>query len=238
MPGSPRGQPCPRAWSRSAACFATSSAERWLAADPTALIDAPRAARRLPGVLGEGAVAKLLRPPRRHAARPARCRDDRARRTRRACACPSSSRSPSPISTSTTASFASPARATRRGSCRSAPPRAPSSRATSPRIVPRALRDPAERAMFLTERGRPMTRQGFWKAAAGLCPARRRATRRRRRLAAQAAPLVRDSPRRARRGSARRASDARPCRHLDDRGLYAGQRARVIEQARKHPRAR
>src|SRR4051812_3442093 len=28
-------------------------AERWLEADPTAMIDAPRTARRLPGVLGE-----------------------------------------------------------------------------------------------------------------------------------------------------------------------------------------
>jgi len=28
---------------------------------------------------------------------------------------------------------------------------------------PTLLRDPAQRAMFLTARGRPMTRQGFWK---------------------------------------------------------------------------
>ncbi|HEU4612845.1 MAG TPA: site-specific integrase, partial [Kofleriaceae bacterium] len=38
-------------------------AERWLEADPTELIDAPRTARRLPGVLGEDAVARLIAQP-------------------------------------------------------------------------------------------------------------------------------------------------------------------------------
>ncbi|HSN24697.1 MAG TPA: tyrosine-type recombinase/integrase, partial [Kofleriaceae bacterium] len=37
--------------------------ERWLEADPTALIDAPRTAKRLPGVLGEEAVARLIAQP-------------------------------------------------------------------------------------------------------------------------------------------------------------------------------
>jgi integrase/recombinase XerD len=37
--------------------------ERWLDADPTALIDAPRTARRLPGVLGEDAVSRLISQP-------------------------------------------------------------------------------------------------------------------------------------------------------------------------------
>src|SRR5688572_29072397 len=40
-------------------------AERWLDADPTELIDAPKVVRRLPGVLGEEAVARLLATPRR-----------------------------------------------------------------------------------------------------------------------------------------------------------------------------
>src|SRR6185436_157469 len=37
--------------------------ERWLDADPAALIDAPRIARRLPGVLGEAAVVRLIAAP-------------------------------------------------------------------------------------------------------------------------------------------------------------------------------
>src|SRR3569623_2191297 len=37
--------------------------ERWLEADPTALIDAPRTAKRLPGVLGPDAVARLIAQP-------------------------------------------------------------------------------------------------------------------------------------------------------------------------------
>src|SRR5882672_6912651 len=38
-------------------------AERWLGADPAALVDAPRTGRRLPGVLGEVAVARLIAAP-------------------------------------------------------------------------------------------------------------------------------------------------------------------------------
>src|SRR5688572_15123940 len=38
-------------------------AERWLDADPSELIDAPRVARRLPGVVGEDAIAKLIAQP-------------------------------------------------------------------------------------------------------------------------------------------------------------------------------
>src|SRR5262245_58745298 len=37
--------------------------ERWLTADPTALVDSPRIGRRLPGVLGEDAVSRLIAQP-------------------------------------------------------------------------------------------------------------------------------------------------------------------------------
>lgn len=37
--------------------------ERWLEADPSQLIDSPRMAKRLPGVLGEDAVARLIAQP-------------------------------------------------------------------------------------------------------------------------------------------------------------------------------
>src|SRR3954468_3507737 len=37
--------------------------ERWIAADPAALVDAPRTGRRLPGVLGETAMTQLIGQP-------------------------------------------------------------------------------------------------------------------------------------------------------------------------------
>src|SRR5512144_994853 len=37
--------------------------ERWLAADPAALVDAPRTGRSLPGVLGEAAIVRLISQP-------------------------------------------------------------------------------------------------------------------------------------------------------------------------------
>ncbi len=47
-------------------------AERWVEVDPTALVDAPRVGQRLPGVLGEAAVQRLLAQPRRDTKRGAR----------------------------------------------------------------------------------------------------------------------------------------------------------------------
>jgi len=49
------------------------------------------------------------------------------------------------------------------GSFPSVPQRATSSLATSPRIARPSSATSAQRAMFSTARGRPMTRQGFWK---------------------------------------------------------------------------
>ena len=212
--------------------------ERWLEADPTALIDAPRTARRLPGVLGEEAVARLIAQPpdtprgRRDAAmielayasglRVSELVDARARR-----------RQPQPR-----ASCASPARATRRGSCRSATRRATRSRATSPTIARRSCAIRRERALFLTERGRPMTRQAFWKLLRGY--ARRAGVR---------LPAGDISPHKLRHSFAthlvERGADLRAVQamlgHADisTTQIYTQvSRARVLEQARKHPRAR
>jgi len=53
--------------------------ERWIEADPAALIDSPRIGKRLPGVLGVEAVERLDRGRARYAARTARRGDDGAR---------------------------------------------------------------------------------------------------------------------------------------------------------------
>ena len=72
-------------------------------------------------------------------------------------------------------------------------------------------------AVFVNLRGAPMTRQGFWKILKAVRPARRyRAAD----LAARAAAQLRYPPAGARGRPARRAGDARPLRHRDDRDLH------------------
>jgi len=103
---------------------------------------------------------------------------------------------------------------------------------------PGFLRDPAERALFLTDRGRPMTRQGFWKALRG--HARRAGVR---------LPGGEVSPHKLRHSFAthllERGADLRAVQamlgHADisTTEIYTQvSQARMIEQARKHPRAR
>jgi integrase/recombinase XerD len=103
---------------------------------------------------------------------------------------------------------------------------------------PAWLRDPRERAVFVTERGKPMTRQGFWKALRG--HARRAGIR---------LPTGDISPHKLRHSFAthlvEHGADLRAVQamlgHADisTTQVYTQvSRARVLEQARKHPRAR
>ena len=141
-------------------------AERHLDADPTELIDAPKVVRRLPGVLGEDAVARLLAAPRRDTARG--LRDGAMLELLYATGVRVSELVGLPAGdVNLHAGFV---RVTGKGK--------------KTRLVPlgAAARDAVERylgevrpgwvrsdelALFVTERGRRMTRQGFWKLLRG-----------------------------------------------------------------------
>jgi integrase/recombinase XerD len=141
-------------------------AERWLSADPTELIDAPKVVRRLPGVLGEEAVARLLATPPRD--RPRGIRDAAMLELLYATGMRVSELVGLPVGDANlNAGFV---RVTGKGK--------------KTRLVPlgNAAREAIERylaevrpgwvgadegAMFVTERGRRMTRQGFWKLLRG-----------------------------------------------------------------------
>ena len=136
--------------------------ERWLEADPTALIDTPRTARRLPGVLGEEAVAKLIAQP-----------ADTPRGRRDAAMIELAYASGLRVSELSNIVLADVnlnhgfVRITGKGNKTRLVPVGSAARDKVARYLerdrPTLVRDPAERALFLTERGRPMTRQAFWK---------------------------------------------------------------------------
>jgi integrase/recombinase XerD len=140
--------------------------ERWLEADPSAQIDAPRIGRRLPGVLGEEAVGRLIAQP-----------PDTPRGRRDAAMIELAYASGLRVSELVSLPLADVnlnagfVRVTGKGQKTRVVPLHASARARIARYLaedrPTQVRDPAERALFLTDRGEPMTRQGFWKALRG-----------------------------------------------------------------------
>ena len=211
--------------------------ERWLAADPAALIDAPRSGRRLPGVLGEAAVARLIAAP-----------PDTPRGRRDAAMIELAYGSGLRVSELVTLPLADVnlhggfLRVTGKGDKTRVVPLNTAAQMRITRYLqedrPGWLRDPRQRALFLTERGGPMTRQGFWKALRGY--ARRADVR---------LPAGEVSPHKLRHSFAthlvEHGADLRSVQamlgHADisTTQIYTQvSRARMIEQARKHPRAR
>ena len=211
--------------------------ERWLEADPTALIDAPRIAKRIPGVLGEEAVAKLIATP-----------PDTPRGRRDIAMIELAYASGLRVSELVTLAAADLnlthgfVRVTGKGQKTRLVPVGASARDRLEKYLaedrPALLKDPAERGMFLTERGRPMTRQGFWKALRTYA-----------RKAGVRLPGGEVSPHKLRHSFAthlvENGADLRAVQamlgHADisTTEIYTHvSRARVLEQARKHPRAR
>ncbi len=210
--------------------------ERWLEADPTELIDAPRMAKRIPGVLGEQAVVTLIATP-----------GDTPRGRRDAAMIELAYASGLRVSELVSIGVADInlsqgfVRVTGKGQKTRLVPLGASARDKLQRYLvedrPSFVKDPAQNAMFLTERGRPMTRQGFWKAL---------------RIYAKKAdvrlPGGGVSPHKLRHSFAthlvEHGADLRAVQamlgHADiaTTEIYTHvSRARVLEQARKHPRA-
>lgn len=211
--------------------------ERWLEADPSALIDAPRTARRLPGVLGEEAVARLIATP-----------PDTPRGRRDAAMIELAYGTGLRVSELVSLPLAAVnthlgyVRVTGKGNKTRLVPLNSAAMQRIERYVgedrPACVKDPAERALFLTDRGGPMTRQGFWKTLRGYA-----------RKAGIRLPTGDVSPHKLRHSFATHLvendADLRAVQamlgHADISTTqvytHVGQ-ARMIEQARKHPRAR
>jgi integrase/recombinase XerD len=211
--------------------------ERWLAADPAALIDAPRTGRRLPGVLGEAAVARLIAAP-----------PDTPRGRRDAAMIELAYGSGLRVSELVTLPLADVnlhagfLRVTGKGDKTRVVPLNTAAQMRITRYLqedrPGWVRDPRQRALFLTERGGPMTRQGFWKTLRNY--ARRADVR---------LPAGEVSPHKLRHSFAthlvEHGADLRAVQamlgHADisTTQVYTQvSQARMIEHARKHPRAR
>jgi len=138
-------------------------ADKWIDADPTELIDAPKVARKLPAVLGEDAIARIIAAPPRTSDRGLR---DAAMiellyasglRVSELVGVPAAD-------VNLNAGYV---RVTGKGKKTRLVPIHAEARAAIAKYLhevrPAFVRDPAQPALFLTERGGPMTRQGFWK---------------------------------------------------------------------------
>lgn len=136
--------------------------ERWLDADPSSLIDSPKTARRLPGVLGEEALPRLIAAP---PDTPMGRRDSAMIELAYACGLRVSELVNLPLAdVNLNAGFV---RVTGKGNKTRLIPLGAAARERVEKYLAedRAtfVKDPAERALFLSERGGPMTRQAFWK---------------------------------------------------------------------------
>ncbi len=212
--------------------------ERWLEADPAALVDSPRTGRRLPGVLGEDAVARLIAQP-----------PDTPRGRRDAAMIELAYASGLRVSELVALPLADAnlhagfVRVTGKGGKTRVVPLGRAARERIERYVAEdrpqmARRDPSVRALFLTDRGGPMTRQAFWKALRGYAA-----------RAGVRLPGGEVSPHKLRHSFAthlvERGADLRAVQamlgHADisTTQIYTQvSGARLIELARKHPRAR
>ncbi len=211
--------------------------ERWLEADPAALVDSPRIGRRLPGVLGEDAITRLIAQP---PDTPRGRRDAAMIELAYASGLRVSELIGLPLAdVNLNAGFV---RVTGKGGKTRVVPLHASARTRIERYIaedrPTQIRDPAERALFLTDRGAPMTRQAFWKILRGYAA-----------RAGVRLPAGEVSPHKLRHSFAthlvEHGADLRAVQamlgHADisTTQIYTQvSRAKLIEEARKHPRAR
>lgn len=211
--------------------------ERWLDGDPTALIDPPKTTRKLPGVLGTTAIEKLLAAP-----------PDTPRGRRDRAMIELAYASGLRVSELINVPIADVnlkqgyVRVTGKGSKTRLVPLGATARDRIDQYLttdrPTFVRDPEEHALFITERGTPMTRQAFWKSLRGYAA-----------RAGVRLPTGQISPHKLRHSFAthlvERGADLRAVQamlgHADiaTTQIYTQvSQARMIEQARKHPRSR
>ena len=138
-------------------------AERWLDADPTALIDAPKFAARPPVILGEASIVALLGAP--ALATPRGVRDVAMLELMYACGLRVSELVRLPLADANLR--AGNVRVTGKGGKTRMIPMGDAARqrieAYLAEVRPGWVRDPAQPALFITERGGPMSRQAFWR---------------------------------------------------------------------------